>query len=243
MVKVRKDLTNQRFGRLTVIKQAEDYITPSGRPISQWLCRCDCGNEIIVKGSSLTKSKKATMSCGCLQKEIVSQRMKKYNTYDLTGEYGIGYTSKGEEFWFDLEDYDLIKDYCWFIDDRGYVLTHDKNANNSTKGMHRLLFPDSSYVDHIKHNKYDNRKSQLRPCTNQQNNMNKGLQKNNTSGITGVYWDKRLNKWIAQMLINKKHIHLGCFNELEDAIKARKEAEEKYFGQFSYDNSMKEGLL
>ncbi len=240
MVKIKKDLTNKRFGRLTVIKQAEDYITPSCMRISQWLCRCDCGNEIIVRGVCLTRSKNATKSCGCLQKEIVSQYMKKYNTYDLTGEYGIGYTSKGEEFYFDLEDYNLIKDYCWFIDDMGYVITHDKNANNSTIGMHRLLFPNSSYVDHIKHRKNDNRKSQLRPCTNQQNNMNKGLQKNNTSGATGVGWDDRLKKWIAQIHINQKHIHLGCFNLFEDAVAARREAEEKYFGEFSYDNSMME---
>ena len=46
---------------------------------------------------------------------------KKYNTYDLTGEYGIGYTSKDEEFYFDLEDYDKIKDYCWRITMQGYV--------------------------------------------------------------------------------------------------------------------------
>ena len=86
MVKAKKDLTNKRFDRLTVIQQSEDYITPCGMIISQWLCRCDCGNEIIIRGSSLIRSKNATKSCGCLQKEIVSQYMKKYNTYDLTGE-------------------------------------------------------------------------------------------------------------------------------------------------------------
>ena len=42
----------------------------------------------------------------------MSETFKKYNTYDLSGEYGIGYTSKGEEFYFDLDDYDKIKDYC-----------------------------------------------------------------------------------------------------------------------------------
>ena len=45
MVKVRKDLTGQRFGMLTVIKQIDDYITPNGRHHDRWLCQCDCGSE------------------------------------------------------------------------------------------------------------------------------------------------------------------------------------------------------
>ena len=242
MVKIREDLTGKKFGRLTVIKQAEDYITPNNSKIAQWLCKCDCGNEIVVRGVSLTRAKNATKSCGCIQKEIVSKHMKKYNTYNLTGEYGIGYTTKGEEFYFDLEDYDLIKDYCWFIDDDGYVIAHDSNMNYSTKGMHRILFPESKYVDHIEHKNNDNRKSQLRPCTSQQNNMNKSLQSNNASGITGVTWNKYRNKWIAQMILNGKHLSFGYFDRFEDAVKARKDAEEKYFGEYSYDNSMKRGV-
>lgn len=240
MVNVRKDLKNKKFGRLTVIKRAEDYITPNNIPVAQWLCECECGNAIIVRGTSLTRKRSPTKSCGCIQKETVRKQMKRYNTYDLTGEFGIGYTSKGEEFYFDLEDYDLIKDYCWYIDDDGYVLTHCVSETNGTKGMHRLLFPDSKYVDHIKHKNNDNRKSQLRPCTNQQNNMNKGLQSNNTSGVTGVSWDNKRNKWYAQIHLNGKHIHLGYFDNFENAVNARKKAEEKYFKEFSYDNSMKE---
>lgn len=239
MVKVKEDLTGKRFGRLVVIKRAEDYMAPNNLKIAQWLCKCDCGGEIIVRGASLTRTKNATKSCGCIQKEVVSKQRKKYNTYDLSGEYGIGYTSKGEEFYFDIEDYDKIKDYCWFIDNDGYVIAHDSKANHSTKGMHRILFPNSKYVDHIKHKNNDNRKSQLRPCTNQQNNMNKGLQKNNTSSVAGVYFDKRRNKWCSQMHLNGEHIHLGYFDIFEDAVKVRKKAEEKYFGEYSYDNSMK----
>ena len=96
-----------RFGRLVVIKQAEDYINPSGKHYSQWLCRCDCGNETVVVGSKLSFGH--TQSCGCLMKETSSVLHKKYNTYDLTGEYGIGYASNGKEFYFDLEDYDKKK--------------------------------------------------------------------------------------------------------------------------------------
>ena len=48
IVKIKKDLTGQRFGRLVVIKQVDDYVNPSGTHYAQWLCKCDCGNEAIV---------------------------------------------------------------------------------------------------------------------------------------------------------------------------------------------------
>lgn len=82
-------------------------------------------------------------------------------------------------------------------------------------------------------------KQNLRIVTNQQNNINKCISKNNTSGCTGVYYIKNENKWTAGIGVNNKYIYLGCFDNFEDAFKARKEAEEKYFGEFSYDNSMK----
>jgi len=53
--------------------------------------------------------------------------------------------------------------------------------------------------------------------------------KNNTSGIKGVSWSKRDRKWVAYISFQQKQIHLGCFDKLEDAAAARKEAEEKYF--------------
>ena len=69
------DLTGQKFGRLTVIKRAEN----KGRQVS-WLCKCECGNEKVIVGSSLKNG--ATTSCGCLQKDITSKRKSK----DLTGQ-------------------------------------------------------------------------------------------------------------------------------------------------------------
>lgn len=69
--------------------------------------------------------------------------------------------------------------------------------------------------------------------------MNSGLSSNNTSGVTGVHWDKLNKKWKAQIGYNYKRIQLGSFDNFEDAVAARKQAEEKYFGEYSYDNSMK----
>lgn len=230
------NLMGQKFGRLTVIKRADDYISPNGYKATMWLCKCDCGNEIIVRTSDLRS--KRTKSCGCLWKDAHYKSFKKYNKYDLSGEYGIGYTSNGKEFYFDLEDYDLIKDYCWAIRKDGYVIS-DKTL------LSRLVMgnPDGLEVDHI-HGKFtrnDNRKSNLRIVTKSKNAMNVAIKKNNTSGIVGVGWNKKRNKWRAYITINNKMKELGCFDNINDAIKARKEAEEKYFGEYSYENSQKKG--
>lgn len=238
-----KDLTGQRFGRLVVVRQAEDYVAPSGRRFTQWVCNCDCGTQGVVKlGSNLTSG--FTKSCGCIQKES-GIAVKKYNEYDLSGNYGIGYTFKGEEFYFDLEDYDLIKEHCWHIDKKGYVKTSRFDIEGKECGMqmHRLimnLHDDDLYVDHIHGNKTrnDNRKSNLRIVTDSQNMMNRCVHKNNKTGVAGVRWHKYHNKWVAVISANKKRIHLGYYDNFEDAVKARKEAEKKYFGEYAYDTSI-----
>lgn len=61
-----RDLTGQRFGRLTVISRAEDYVLPSGHRRVQWLCHCDCGTKKVVRGTHLKSG--AIVSCGCYGK-------------------------------------------------------------------------------------------------------------------------------------------------------------------------------
>ena len=88
MVKVKTDLTNQIFDRLTVLCQAEDYIKPNGIHEAQWLCECGCSehNQVIVLGSSLKSGR--TKSCGCYGREQTAKSnkalKKKFNTYDLS---------------------------------------------------------------------------------------------------------------------------------------------------------------
>lgn len=69
MVKVKDDLVGRVFGRLTVLKQVEDHIQPSGQHQAQWLCECNCSehNKIKVIGSNLKRGN--TNSCGCIYKE------------------------------------------------------------------------------------------------------------------------------------------------------------------------------
>lgn len=224
-----EDLTGQKFGRLTVDKLYEDNTDK----VTKWICHCDCGNKnIIVRAGDLKNG--TTKSCGCIRKEVTSKRTKRFNTYDLSGDYGIGYTTDGKEFYFDLEDYDLIKNYCWYIRDNGYVIN---KSNGITTHMHRLVMgiqgkEDNIFVDHISNqDKNDNRKRNLRLVTHSENMQNVGIRNNNTSGCTGVNYDKKRRKWRSRICCNKTKYELGLFDEYEDAVKARKEAEIKYFGE------------
>ena len=65
------DLTGQVYGRLTVIKRVDDYISPSGDRKVQWLCKCKCGKEVIVTGNNLRKGN--SKSCGCYNRELLAK--------------------------------------------------------------------------------------------------------------------------------------------------------------------------
>lgn len=69
--------------------------------------------------------------------------------------------------------------------------------------------------------------------------MNRQLAANNKTGVTGIFWHTKLAKWRATIQINNHQIFLGDYDNFDDAVKARKEAEEKYFGEWSYDNSQR----
>ena len=88
-------------------------------------------------------------------------------------------------------------------------------------------FPDDE-IDHINGIRGDNRISNLRLVSRRNNMMNKGRYKNNSSGITGVYWYKSTEKWLAKIRFNDKMIHLGYFEDFFEACCARRSAEIKY---------------
>lgn len=235
MVKSRIHYIGNKYGRLLVIKQVEDKIDKQGIHWSNWLCQCDCGNTCEVIGHNLASGN--TNSCGCYNKERIKETQVKTNEFDLSGDYGIGYTSNNEPFYFSLEDYNLIKDYCWCKNSQGYIVAPLRNNRTKFIFMHRLVMnvlDDKLYdVDHINHNLNDSRRNNLRVVSRTQNNMNRNIQSNNTSGITGVGFDKRSNKWIARITVNKKTLQLGAFINKEDAIHARKDGELKYFGEYT----------
>lgn len=189
--------------------------------VTYWLCKCDCGNEKIlsVAKSSLTSGN--TTSCGCAR--IGNIRHK--NKFDLSGEYGVGWaTNTNNKFYFDKEDFDIIKDYCWWEKD-GYAVTQRERV---TIRMHRLIMGVTDrniQVDHIYHNTMDNRKSQMRLVTNMQNSWNKQSR--------GVYYSNEKNKYVGNITYNGKK-YFKYFDNEKDAQEWRKIKEQELYKEYAY---------
>lgn len=94
--------------------------------------------------------------------------------------------------------------------------------------MHYGEITEGMHIDHINHERSDNRIENLRLVTNNQNRINQRMDKRNSPGKTGVYWHKSQMKWIASIGVNGKNLHLGTFSDFESASKARSDAEIKY---------------
>lgn len=234
---MRKDLTNKKFGRLTVIRRADDIIQKNGRRRTAWVCICDCNpdNEIVVRTDSLTSGN--TTSCGCYEHEVHCN-YRKYNRYELHDGYVKMYTHNDIAFLIDAEDLEKVREYSW-SETRGYIVAGIKGGKGTTIALSRFLTncPDDKIVDHKNGNTLDNRKCNLRIVTRHQNNVNKKINSRNKSGCTGVYWEKSTNKWRAFICIDGKSLYLGRYNDFEDAVKIRRQAEDKYYGEYSFYNS------
>ena len=129
------------------------------------------------------------------------------------------------------------------VNNRGYNTVDLYNIGKRTKQIHRLVAeaflenPDDKLcVDHIDRNKLNNHISNLRYATLSENGMNQSKRSDNTSGITGVNFDKARNKWKAQIQKDGNPIHLDYFETKEEAIEARSKAEETYFKEFRAQN-------
>ena len=131
-----------------------------------------------------------------------------------------------------MNDYDTIKDYCWSVcltgNKRTYHALRSKNKNNGkTLIMHRLL----GYFDpdHDDGNPLNNRRYNLIDRNRSENSENCKLHCNNTSGVCGVSWNKQRNKWEAYIRVNGKKKNLGLYENKDDAIIARLQAENQYY--------------
>lgn len=142
----------------------------------------------------------------------------------------------------DIEDIERVQEYKWCYSNyskikEGYIShTINKSLNipkTATLKLHRFVMNCSKdmVIDHINRDTLDNRKRNLRICTQTDNHRNRSISKTNISGIRGVYWDKEKNKYRALITVNSKKIHIGYYNTIEEAKQARIEAEYKYWGE------------
>jgi hypothetical protein len=140
------------------------------------------------------------------------------------------FLTKGKIAIVDDEDFEFLNKWKWKYHKDGYAV---RNATgNKPIYMHRLVnkTPIGFITDHINRNGLDNRRLNLRTSNFTQNALNSGMWKHNTSGVKGVYWSKQKNKWHARIMINQKHIHLGFFIDINDALKSRIKWERQYCG-------------
>ena len=122
-------------------------------------------------------------------------------------------------------------DIAGYIKSNGYRgITVDNILYLSSRLAHLYMegyFPEND-MDHINRIRHDDRWCNIRHVSRQCNTRNCGIASNNTSGITGVSWQKATKKWLADIRINKKQIRIGCYEKIIDAVKARWEGEKKY---------------
>ena len=218
-----ENIINKKYGRLIVLEKSNKQ---NKYKVYYYKCKCECGNEVFVLKSNLING--STQSCGCYFKDFLKNNdygKKELNEIEEKEDcIIIKIESKGKIYdcLIDKDDYPKIKNYRWILNCGGY-------AKNNNIFMHRIILEvkdKDKMIDHINHNILDNRKVNLRICTNQQNQMNK---KSN-----GYCYSNKNKKLKSYIYLNNKNIHLGYYETKEEAINARRKAEEKYFGDFRY---------
>jgi hypothetical protein len=126
----------------------------------------------------------------------------------------------------DLDDVDRVKNIKWH-DSKGYVLS----AKHGYLSRFLLNYEGEDVVDHINRNPLDNRKRNLRVISQNRNTKNRSVSIKNTSGITGITYDKSRKKWVSQFTYNYKKVFHKRFDTFEEAVQSRENIELKYYGE------------
>ena len=151
--------------------------------------------------------------------------------------------TKGKAARVDNDDYTWLSQWKWHASRSEHGLWYAERVDypdgrRQKIKMHRLItnaLPSQS-VDHIDRDGLNNTRSNLRIATHSQNNANRGMSKNNTSGYRGVSWHKYDRKWIARVQFQGRDIHLGRYIDPVDAARAYDQKVKELFGEFAYLN-------
>ena len=128
----------------------------------------------------------------------------------------------------DIDDIEKVQKLKWKYNKKTNTLSSYERFNRQNRKrflLHRYIMdcPDDMVIDHINHNRLDNRKCNLRICTQSENMQNRFIEDRN------ICWSKKSNGWQVSLKINNKSIQIGTYKNLEIARQKAKEAREKYF--------------
>lgn len=215
--KTRLNLTGQQFGTLVVIDETER----SQHGQRMWNCICTCGNKRTVLQHSLTSGN--TKTCGDHPKN-------NYTTYDDYVLLDVSTPKLPETFTkISLDDLHKVINFKAKRGGRLKWMAHDNHrgrwgiyvsATDRKTRLHRLIMDltdPTLQIDHINGDTLDNRRENLRIVTPAENAKNVRKRINNTSGYTGVWFNKNKNLWTAEIQLNNRKIHIGNYDEKYEA--------------------------
>lgn len=196
---------------------------------------CICGGrfgEMIHGKPYCWKHRSRYWKYGSFELPVVAQKAST-SKFEIRGDVLEITTESGDVILADAEDLELLAQYSWRISSHGYVVA---NKDGEEIYMHRLVMGKSSSddceIDHISGRLTDNRKRKLRVCSHRENLRNLGIQKGNKSGCPGVR-DNGFGRFKVFITVDYKQIYIGTYSTFEEAVAARKAAEDKYHGKFA----------
>lgn len=219
-----KTRVGEKFNSLTIIGPGEPYITPKGVSCARWDCLCDCGNVITVRYAALTSGN--TKSCGCIKKGLSKPGNIKHG-YREHKMWGVYYamirrcTDSRDSNYDSYGGRGITVCERWSCDPKIGFPNFLEDMGDRPEGFNLdRINPDEGY--------YPENCRWVDKSTSSYNTRKKS---SNTSGRTGVKWNKKLNKWIAAIDVGGQYIHLGCYYLFDEAVKAREQAELLYFNE------------
>ena len=155
-------------------------------------------------------------------------------TFSDDGIIGYGHLSDGTIFMFDADLFSRIKDIKWYVSYKSRKGRQIYIVDCHGRPLHQVLFSTRKgmELDHINLDTLDNRRCNVRFCTHQQNQINQPLQKNNTSGVSGVSYYPPRKKYRARIKISQLDIHLGYYDTFQEAVQARNKVTDYSLGIF-----------
>jgi len=225
------DLSGKKPGKWTVLEKGESGKQGQAR----FKCVCECGNIKLVYGQSLRRG--SSKSCGRCPNPNKAEHLPE-GTTAITLERRNGDTY---QCFVDTADYPLVRSYRWHVvlpRGGGFYAQALVPGTRKQIFVHQLLLGIKD-ADHKDRNGLNNRRSNLRPATRQQQQAN---HKKHSDGITsqyrGVSWFKTSKKFRAAIVCNRKQRHLGLFTDEVDAARAFNRAAVELFGEFASLNNI-----